>query len=229
LLRPFATVVAVSDPIAAVLRRCGVSEDRLVIVPAFTTASVEPGELPHAAEEIREHASPLLCAMLAPEPLYGAEPLFKAFGHVHGARPNAHLIVFGPGTRAPDVRQLAQKLCPAAAENVHGLGELHRPQALAVMRAADLFVRPTLADGDSVSVREALALGRAVVCTSVGTRPEGVQLVPPGDASALADGLLRAIERLGSGAPGGAPAADTDLLRVLLFRYGLLERAERAA
>jgi glycosyltransferase involved in cell wall biosynthesis len=156
--------------------------------------------------------------MLAPGAVYGAETLLLAFGLLHAGNAGAHLALFGPGTHA--ARGQALRLCPSAAGNVHGFGELGRPQALALMRAADVFVRPTLADGDSVSVREALALGRRVVCTSVGTRPPGVQLVPPGDARALSEGLLSALER----PEGSASNADTDLLSVLLPRYGLSPR-----
>jgi glycosyltransferase involved in cell wall biosynthesis len=44
-------------------------------------------------------------------------------------------------------------------------------------------------------VREALALGRRVVATAVGTRPPGVELCPPNDAAALAEAMLRALDR----------------------------------
>jgi len=47
-----------------------------------------------------------------------------------------------------------------------------------------VFVRPTLADGDAVSVREALALGRVVVASAVGERPAAARLFPAGDAAA---------------------------------------------
>jgi hypothetical protein len=53
-------------------------------------------------------------------------------------------------------------------------------------------VRPTRADGDAVSVREAIALGCAVVATAVGHRPPGCLLVPPGDVAALAARLAEA-------------------------------------
>ena len=41
---------------------------------------------------------------------------------------------------------------------------------------ADLYVRPTKTDGDSLSIREALAMGCKVVTTSVVERPKGVFL-----------------------------------------------------
>jgi glycosyltransferase involved in cell wall biosynthesis len=71
------------------------------------------------------------------------------------------------------------------------LGELPRERALAVVAACDVFVRPTLVDGDAVSVREALALGRPVAASAVGARPPQAQLFPAGDAAALTELLFR--------------------------------------
>jgi hypothetical protein len=51
---------------------------------------------------------------------------------------------------------------------------------LALMSACDVFLRPTLEDGDSISVREALALGVPVVASRVGARPAGAILFRPG-------------------------------------------------
>ena len=233
-LKQFGLVIAVSDPIADTARRLGVLEDRLLIAPAFSAAGLDVGDLPAAAAGLRGEASPLLCAMLAHGDVYGAGFLLPAFAKVLAERHSARLVVFGPSTRPHELAGLIDRLAPSAGKQICGLGELGRPQALAVMKAADLFVRPTLADGDSVSVREALALGRAVVCTSVGTRPAGVQLVPPGDVDGLAAGLLAAIARFDRGETL-APPADTNLLSLLLPRYGLIapdqagRGAERAA
>jgi glycosyltransferase involved in cell wall biosynthesis len=44
-----------------------------------------------------------------------------------------------------------------------------------------VFVRPTLKDGDSISVREALVLGVPVVASRVGSRPPGTILFHPGN------------------------------------------------
>jgi glycosyltransferase involved in cell wall biosynthesis len=101
---------------------------------------------------------------------------------------------------------------------VYDFGELLRPQALALIAACDVFVRPTLADGDSVSVREALALGRTVVATRVGHRPPEVRLVPPGDPDALAAELISAASCARPVQPVRAPAGD-GLPRILSL-YG---------
>ena len=229
-LKQFGLVIAVSDPIARTARGLGVVEEKLLIAPAFSAAWLEAGELPAAAAGLREEASPLICAMLAHGQVYGAEYLLPAFAKVLSERHSARLVVFGPSTRPHELAPLIDRLAPTAGKQICGLGELGRPQALAVIRASDVFVRPTLADGDSVSVREALALGRMVVCTSVGTRPAGVLLVPPGDVDGLFAGLMAAIARLDTGELA-APPEDTNLMSLLLPRYGLIapEQAGRGA
>ena len=88
---------------------------------------------------------------------------------------------------------------------------------------SDLFVRPTLADGDASSVREALALGVPVVASDVGHRPPGIALFRRGDL----DGLVEAIAgALRGRAPAGVRTSDPgDALRRLLETY----RAVRGA
>src|SRR5206468_8524119 len=132
----------------------------------------------------------------------------RAFADVRVKIPAAALALYGPGSDS--VRE----------DGVHPFGELHRSQALAVMAACDIFVRPTLADGDSVSVREALALGRTVVATEVGTRPPEVRLVPPGDAKALAAALLECAA--GRPLPAAARSGVSSISQILAL-YGFSE------
>ena len=90
------------------------------------------------------------------------------------------------------------------------------------MAGCEVFVRPTLADGDSVSVREAIALGRVVVASDVGTRPPEARLVPAGDAAALANGLISAAQELGN-KPAPAAATAADPFTFILSLYGFSE------
>jgi glycogen(starch) synthase len=216
----FGNVIAVSNDIRGALLACGVSGERIEVLPAFSRSFLHPGAPPHGLREIRADASPLYCAMLARAPEYGHETLLRAFGRVHAQNPRARLVVYGPGTEMLGAGIL--RICgEAAASAVHAFGEVHRPSALALIAASDVFVRPTLADGDSVSVREAVALGRAVVATSVGTRPREARLVPPGDADALTAALLEAAHEHPSlrVAPAPETEAKTDCLQRLLELY----------
>ena len=221
----FGNVIAVSDEIRGALLSCGVSREKIEVLPAFSRSFLHPGTPPHGLREIRAEASPLYCAMLAPGPVYGMEPLLRAFGRIHAQNPRARLVVYGPGTEQMGA-EVARLCGEAAATAVHAFGEVHRPSALALIAACDVFVRPTLADGDSVSVREAVALGRAVVASSVGTRPPEARLVPPGDADALTAALLEAAQPSLRVAPAPFTSTRTDCLERLLELYsGVSDKA----
>src|SRR5262249_16737037 len=64
---------------------------------------------------------------------------------------------------------------------------------MGLIDGCDLLVRSTLADGDAISVREALALGRRVVASDVAPRPPGVCLHRAGDPTDLARALADAL------------------------------------
>ncbi|HUB08464.1 MAG TPA: glycosyltransferase, partial [Myxococcales bacterium] len=93
------------------------------------------------------------------------------------------------------------------------LGEIAHGEVLALLAATDVFLRPTLADGDAISVREALAAGAAVVATSVVPRPAGTRIVAP-DAGALAAATLGALEDPPPRRPRPLPSAHHRLLQL---------------
>jgi glycosyltransferase involved in cell wall biosynthesis len=223
----FGKVIAVSEPIREALLTCGVARERVEVWPAFSSSFLEPGNPPAGFRELRQEASPLYCAMLAPGPVYGADVLLRAFAQVHARNPRARLALYGPGTEALDFAPM----CGSASPAVRTFGELQRGSALAVIRGADVYVRPTLADGDSVSVREAVALGRTVVATSVGTRPSEAILVPPGEADALATALVEAAEArpILRVARNTDEEVNDDCVRRLLELYGFDARPDAAA
>lgn len=206
-LSQFAHVIAVSGAIRASLLACGV--EGVEVIPAFSHEFVKPGAPPAGLSALRDAARPLYCAMIAPRPEYGASVLLQAFAQVRSRLPSAWLALYGPGSEH------------VHAERVHAFGELHRAQALALMGASDVFVRPTLADGDSVSVREALALGCLVVATSVGNRPAEVRLAPPGDAAALSDAMAAAADEAFARAARIAVAPAGNGLSRILSLYGV--------
>ncbi|MFN9746542.1 MAG: TIGR03088 family PEP-CTERM/XrtA system glycosyltransferase [Betaproteobacteria bacterium] len=78
-----------------------------------------------------------------------------------------------------------------------------------VMRGLDCFVLPSLAEGISNTILEAMSSGLPVLATAVGANSELVvpgatgQLVPPGDAGALAEGLVQMAQDAASAAALG--------------------------
>jgi glycosyltransferase involved in cell wall biosynthesis len=134
---------------------------------------------------VRARHRPLVAAAVAPGAEYGADLLAAAWPIVRATHARAALCLYGPPVPEPALAQ----------PGVHQLGALDRAQSLGVIEAADLFLRPTRADGDAISVREALALGRRVVASDACPRPRGVAVHRAGDAHDLATCALAALER----------------------------------
>jgi glycosyltransferase involved in cell wall biosynthesis len=173
----------------------------VLVLPAFSPKLLAHRGTPPQLEAFRRAHAPLYCAQLSPGPLYGADVLDEAWAAVRARAPAAGLVVFG---RASDTGALGAR---GVAGGVLALGEVPHPHALGVMAACDVFVRPTRSDGDAVSVREALALGRTVVASAAGHRPPGCLLFPPGDAAALS-AQMAAAARLPRGAPVAVSSRD---------------------
>ncbi len=194
-LSAYDRVICVNEAIEERLRRVGAADRRRVIVPAFgrPQARREAGAPPRFHAFRAEHRR-VIAAALAPGRDYGAEPLLEAFRRLRDEREDVGLLLFGEGTEGLD----------SAQAHVLGLGERPHHETLAMLASADLFVRPTLVDGDSISVREALSLGLPTVATSVGHRPSGVHLCAPGSADALRQAMSESLDRPRS-APVGAP------------------------
>ncbi len=118
--------------------------------------------------------------------------LVRAFLHllktVPGAREKLRLVLIGDGPlRSPVADMLA-------AEGANDLAWLagSRDDVPQLLRGLDVFVLPSLAEGISNTILEAMASGLPVIATRVGGNPELVvegvtgMLIPAGDPEALA-------------------------------------------
>lgn len=203
-LSGYSTVIAVSEAIAQALRRAGVPAARIEVCPAFCESEVLPAEPPTGFARARSRRSPLLAMAYHPGPVYGARTMFECLAQLREKWPDLGLLLFGPESDSPAL------FAEARAFGVDGLlepfGVLSHEVALAVMAKCDLFVRPTLADGDAISVREALALGIPCVASDVVARPEGVHRFATGDPGALTAAVSDALVR--GPKPTAAPRKD---------------------
>jgi hypothetical protein len=126
-----------------------------------------------------ERHRPLLSTTLFFRPEYGFDLLVEGIARLRGRYPALGCLVMGSGEQSVEA---SQRVRDAGLENdVLLLGDVDHDTCLALMRRSHVFVRATLEDGDSISVREALALGVPVVASRVGSRPPGAILFHPGD------------------------------------------------
>jgi sugar transferase (PEP-CTERM/EpsH1 system associated) len=103
------------------------------------------------------------------------------------------LVLVGDGPMRQAVERLAEQ--HGVRERVWLAGE--RSDVAEIMRGLDCFVLPSLGEGISNTILEAMATRLAIVATRVGGNAELIEsdmtglLVPPGDSDALAGALLR--------------------------------------
>lgn len=112
--------------------------------------------------------------------------------------PQATLDIVGDGELRRDLESQADAL--ELGDRVHFLGERSKQEVADLMRNADLFVLPSLAENLPVVLIEAQASGLPAVATNVGGVSELVDgaagaMVPPADPPALAEAIRTALAR----------------------------------
>ena len=103
-------------------------------------------------------------------------------------RPAPLLVLVGQGPLAAELQARAASL----ELTIRFAGQ--RPDVPALLSAADVFVLPSVWEGQALILQEALRAGVPIVATRVGGNPEltgedAAILVPPGDAQRLADAV----------------------------------------
>lgn len=132
------------------------------------------------------------------EPIYDIETAVRAFARLHALVPQLTLAIAGSGPTQNGVRALAKEL--GVSERVHFLGRLDRQAVAQALRESAVLVNPSLVDNMPNSLLEAMASGVPIVSTNVGGVPhivrdeESALLVQPGDATAMAQAILRILQ-----------------------------------
>ncbi len=120
--------------------------------------------------------------------------LIAAFAQVLAARPDAHLLLIGDG---PERARLEQQAA-ACGGNVHFLGL--RQDVGRLLQAMDMMALASEREGQPLALLEGMGAALPVVATAVGGVPlllrDGAgTLVPAGDMTAMAEGLLALVTR----------------------------------
>ena len=171
------------------------------------------------------------------DPVKDLPNLLKGFARAaHRSASRLRLVLVGDGPMRPAVERLVAQ---------YGLGDRvwlagERADVAEIMRGLDCFVLPSLGEGISNTVLEAMATRLAVIATRVGGNSELIEpgmtglLVPPGDSDALADALVRyssdrAMARRHAKAARRVAQSRFSLARMVSDYCGLYETALAAA
>lgn len=176
-----------------IVRELRVPRERIAVVPNGVDADLfRP--LPEAAR----HPGRLVATASADVPLKGLEPLLRGFAMVRARRPAELVVVGRPRPNGPTSRLRDELGLDGSVRFVSGLEEA---DLAALYAGAEAAVVPSLYEGFSLPAAEAMACGLPLVATTAGALPEVVGgdgeaalLVPPGDAAALARGILTLLD-----------------------------------
>jgi glycosyltransferase involved in cell wall biosynthesis len=219
--RLYARIICVSSAIQQAVIGLGVPPDLTEIAPAYIPPQLSTSPLePLLLAWINKH-QPVLSTVVFFRPEYGVDLLIAAMARLRRDHPSIGCLIMGSGEQ----RMLAQQQIHDARleEHVLLLGDVEHSRCLDLISRCDVFLRPTLDDGDSISVREALSLGVPVVASRVGTRPDGVFLFEPGGL----DDLLRQTEAAMDSAKPAAASVPGSMERLMEI-YRQSEFAGRA-
>ena len=127
-------------------------------------------------------------------PVKNHRVLLSAFRDLYTRLPHSRLVIFGEGSEEGSLRELAED--SGVKEVVHFFGQ--RSDARAFLRALDVFCLPSLSEGTSIALLEAMYASVPVVASDVGdsaTVLDGLGiLVDPTDTEGLSFALARAVE-----------------------------------
>jgi len=203
LLRRADGVVAMSRQSRMELEAAGIPRHRILLTPNGIHALPLP---PPRAAQMAQSCTVVFVGRLSAEK--DIPTLFRAWQRLARApaAASARLELWGAGPQEEELRLLMQKLGVATSVTFRGHVEGVRDR----LPMADVFVLPSLSEGNSNAVLEAMAAGLPVVSTRVGGTPmqvgqEGAPfLFEPGDDVALHEKLSLLVADAGVRKAAGA-------------------------
>jgi L-malate glycosyltransferase len=196
-------VVANSQAVRAWLISLGVPPDHIRVIPNGIVVPPRPAasrDLPIRRELQIDPAAPLIAVVCRLTRGKGIEYFLRSVVSVSKDFPQARFLIVGDSiiepTYKPQLVRLAREL--EIHDRVIFTGE--RNDIPKLLEEIDLSVLPSLSEGLSNSLMEAMAAGLPVVATNVGGNPEIVQdgttgiLVPSRDPDALSAAMIRVLK-----------------------------------
>jgi glycosyltransferase involved in cell wall biosynthesis len=184
-------VLCVSSDLSARMRRIGVREVGMAIVPAPLVRSA--GRRP---ADLCDDGRPIVLAAGRLAPQKGFDTLIGAAARWRGRLPEPLLVIAGAGALAGDLAAQARKL----GVTVRFLGR--RDDIDDLLAVADVFALPSRWEGQPLVLQEAMRGGRPIVATDVGgvrdlTGDDAALLVRPDDPAAFASAVLNVLDDAG--------------------------------
>lgn len=201
-LRHSAVMVGDCDTIRQQARAFGMPDERIITFPWGADLQHFRPEAPGTYQ-----ASPEGFTLLSTrgwEPIYGVEVIARAFTQAARQRPELRLMMLGNGSQAGLLRNIFSQ--GDVAERVVFPGQVSQADLPRYYRSADLYISASHSDGTSISLLEAMACGRPVLLSDIPGNQEWIArgeqehapfgwCFPDGDANALSQAILNAVEQ----------------------------------
>ena len=177
-----------------ILTQMHVDPERLHVVPVGADPAVF-----RPRPEVHRVPGRIMTTASADVPMKGLAPLLEAVAKLRTERDDAHMVVIGKPKGRSRIPALIDRLgLEGAVEFVHGVTT---DRIVELYAQSEVAAVPSLYEGFSLPAVEAMACGVPLVATTGGALPEVVGrdgetglLVAPGDPSALAAALRRALD-----------------------------------
>lgn len=187
-------LIGVNEEIVKLFSQFGVPPEQVRLIPPHAfRANEKAATLPPRLETFFRQHDPVLITVGLLEPEYDLALQVNVLGKVRQSHPRAGLLVIGSGSLEEELRNRIQSMPYAG--HILLAGDVPHPVTLRAIIESDLFLRTTLYDGDSISVREALHYKVPVIATDNRMRPEGVVLIPASDPVALHNAIETELAR----------------------------------
>lgn len=208
--------VAVSEATRrGLVKYYGLSASKIIVIPNGVAAHSIAGHLVPDKDALRRKLGAseddyLIGTVAALRDQKGHTYLLQAFAQVQAQFPRTRLLLVGDGALRQTLEHKAHEL--GVADRVLWAG--WRSDVWSVLHVLDLFVLPSLWEGLPLAVLEAMAAARPIVASAVDGTAEVIHdqveglLVPPADATALAEAILRVCKEPGLSSRLGAAARE---------------------
>jgi glycogen synthase len=192
-LRRLDGLIGVNQELVDFFQRLGVRTKSIRLIVPFAPAPEPAAELSPPLREFYGSHRPVIITVGLLEPEYDLPLQIRMLGDLRKVMSDAGLAIIGSGSIEAKLRE--EIAARPGRDHILLCGDVPHPVTLRAIADADVMIRTTLYDGDSISVREALHLGVPVIASDTVFRPDGVILVPISDREALHRAILETLQR----------------------------------
>lgn len=158
-----------------IIRLSGYTPDRIVIAPwGVDLTQFQPlAQQSSIRAQLGWHNAKIMIVSRQLRSFYGIEYIISAMPKILAKQPHARLLVCGDGPLETSLRDMVRRL--HLEKMVHFAGFVPNHRLPEYLNAADVYVSPSLEDGSSLSLMEAMACALPVVVTDIPAVLEWVQ------------------------------------------------------